>query len=149
MPGSRFGSQTYDAHAVAMCSITVDGALVARFSELVELSSEHDSSDLVSDSDNEREAAREVPRSKRLPGIVKLRRGQSDDLAVFRWHREAAKRDAVLVMYASDGDALDKYLLASARPTKLETTAGPPVGASAVLYETVTIACEDIERVSP
>jgi hypothetical protein len=46
------------------------------------------------------------------------------------------------------GQAIAKFNLTGARPTKLEiTTRG--VGASDILYETVTLTCEDIQRASP
>lgn len=131
----------------------MDGVILASFSELVELSSERESSDATPDSDEEREARREARREELrdkglLPGIVKLSRGQTDELALFKWLREGTRRDVVLVTYANNGDALDKYLLGGACATKLETTARPGV-ASQILYETVTLTCEDIQRVSP
>jgi hypothetical protein len=139
----------HDVHATAFYSITEDGVVLASFGELVEVSSERKSSHAAPDSDEEREARREELRGKGLlPGVVKLSRGQTDELALFRWHREGTRRDVVLVMYSALGDALDKYLLGGACATKLETTARPG-GASQILYETVTLTCEDIQRVGP
>jgi hypothetical protein len=134
----------------AMYSITEDGVDLARFGELVEVSSERESSHAAPDSDEKRGGPHEERRDKGLlPGIVKLSRGQSSDLALFRWQREGTRRDVVLVMYSATGVPLDKYLLGGAYPTKLETTARPGGGASQILYETVTVTCEDIQRVSP
>ena len=149
MAGAGVGRSPHDVHATAFYTVTEDGVLLANFGELVEVSSERECSHAAPDSDEEREARREERRGKGLlPGIVKLSRGQTDELALFRWHREGTRRDVVLVAYSTIGDALDKYLLGGACATKLETTARPG-GASQILYETVTLTCEDIQRVGP
>jgi hypothetical protein len=41
-----------------------------------------------------------------------------------------------------------KYELESAWPAKIEVSAEPTAAASQLLWETVTLTCEDIQRVS-
>jgi phage tail-like protein len=96
--------------------------------------------------------AKKLP-GKRTPPTVTLKRGQSNDLGVFAWHgdalsRRAARKDAVLVMYDVQGRPVARYHLESAWPAKI-VVSGQKVGASQLLFETVTFACDGIERVSP
>ena len=153
MAGGRTPPSPNDAHVVSRYSLTVDGAEVARFSELIELSSGLDPSELPSGPAQKRKAAPKKPPGKLISRTVTLRRGQANDLGLFAWHhdalsRAAARRDAVLVMYSVQGTAVAKYVLESAWPAKLEVTA-LKAGASEILYETVTLTCEDIQRVAP
>jgi len=60
----------------------------------------------------------------------------------------AARKSCSLVMYATDGTAVARYHLEMAWPSKLEV-GGLKAGASEVLYETVTLVCEHIQRVAP
>ena len=51
-------------------------------------------------------------------------------------------------MYSTAGAPVAKYNLKSAWPARIEIT-GVKAGASQVLFERVTFACEDIQRVAP
>ena len=141
------------AHDAARFSLTVDGVEIAQFSELLELSSGVDPSALALGPANKRGAgARKLP-GKRTPPTVTLRRGETNDLGIFEWHhdslgRRAARRDAVLVMFDVQGRPLARYHLESAWPAKV-VISGVKAGASEALFETVTLACEDIQRVAP
>jgi phage tail-like protein len=142
-----------EALAAARFSISVDGVEIAQFSELVELSSGIDPSELALRPAQKRGAgARKLP-DKRPPPTVTLKRGQTSDLGLFEWHhdslgRRGARRDAVLVMFDAQGRAVARYHLEGAWPAKLEIS-GVKAGASEVLHETVTLTCEDIQRVAP
>ena len=137
----------------ALFSITVDGVEIALFSELVELSSGVDPSQLTLVSSPKRGAgARKLP-GKRTPPTVTLKRGHSNDLGVFAWHRDAlsrraARKDAVLIMYDVQGQPVARYHLKSAWPAKL-VVGGDKMGAGQLLFETLTLACDAIERVAP
>jgi phage tail-like protein len=136
-----------DALTAAAFAITVNGLAVAQFSELVELSSGLDLSELELGSNQRRKAA------KQALGTVTLQRGKNSDLSLFTWHRDAlddddARRDAVLTMYSTAGLAVAKYNLENAWPARIEITT-VKAGAVQVIYEKVTFACEDIERVAP
>ncbi len=150
MAGGRIPPAAHDA---ARFSLTVDGVEIAQFSELLELSSGVDPSALALGPAKERGAgARKLP-GKRTPPTVTLRRGETNDLGIFEWHhdslgRRAARRDAVLVMYDVQGQPLARYHLESAWPAKV-VISGVKTGASEALFETVTVACEDIQRVAP
>jgi phage tail-like protein len=153
MAGGRTPPGADDAHAASRFSITVDGVEIAQFSELVELSSGVDPSELSLGPAEKRGAgARKLP-GKRPPPTVTLRRGQTNDLGVFDWHHDsvggrAERRDAVLVIFDARGQAIARYHLESAWPAKV-VISGLKAGASEVLYETVTLTCEDIQRVAP
>jgi phage tail-like protein len=136
-----------DALTAAAFAITVDGLAVAQFSELVELSSGLDPSELELGPNQRRKALKRV-----LPTITLLR-GKNSDLSLFTWHHDAldsadARKDAVLTMYSTAGLAVAKYNLENAWPARIEIT-GVKAGAAQVVFEKVTFACEDIQRVAP
>jgi phage tail-like protein len=142
------------AHLAAKYTLTVDGVETAVFSELVELSSGLDPSDLAPGLDQKGKATRKRLHAERTPGTVTLRRGQTNDLRLFEWHHEssgrpAARRNAVLIAFSVQGAPLAKYELESAWPAKIEVSAEPTAAASQLLWETVTLTCEEIQRVSP
>jgi phage tail-like protein len=153
MAGGRTPPGAHDALTAARFSVTVDGAEIALFSELVELSSGVDPSELTLGPAQKRGAgARKLP-GKRTPPTVTLKRGQTRDLGLFEWHhdslrRRGARRNADLVMFDTQGQAVARYHLEKAWPAKL-VVSGVKAGASEVLYETVTLTCEDLKRVAP
>jgi phage tail-like protein len=147
MPGGR----TEPGPTVAKLALTIEGAEIAQFSDLVELSSGADPSELTSGPAKKGAGAKKLP-GLRTPRTVTLKRGASNDLGVFAWHadalsRRAARKDAVLVMYDVQGRPVARYHLKSAWPAKVVVN-GQKAGASQVLFETVTFACDGIERVS-
>jgi phage tail-like protein len=149
VPGGRTEP---DALIAARFSLTIDGVEIAQFSDLIALSSGVDPSALTLGPAQKGAAARKLP-GKRTPPTVTLKRGQSNDLGLFAWHgdaltRRAARKDAVLVMFDVQGRPVARYHLESAWPAKIVLT-GEKVGAGQLLFETVTLACDAIERVSP
>ena len=58
------------------------------------------------------------------------------------------RKTASLVMYNTTGDPVARYNLENAWPAKLEIGA-LRAGASSVLLETVTLVCENLQRVAP
>ena len=120
---------------------------LAQFSDLIEIASGVDPSELELGPHQRRKNLKQT-----LPTAT-LSRGQTNDLSLATWHHEAladadARRDAELTMYSTAGAAVAKYSLANAWPARIEVT-GVKAGATEVLYETVTLACEDIQRVAP
>ena len=87
------------------------------------------------------------------PRTVVLGRGTSTSLGIFTWHRTvvegqlSAARDAVIVAYGADGQPVARYHLENAWPTKVEL--GLKSGGSEVSYESVTLVCQNLHRVSP
>jgi phage tail-like protein len=151
MPGGRTEPGPNDALTVARLALTIEGVELAQFSDLVELSSGTDPSELTSGPAKKGAGAKKLP-GKQTPPTVTLKRGASNDLGVFAWHgdalsRRAARKDAVLVMYDVQGRPVARYHLKSAWPAKV-VVSGQKAGASQVLFETVTLACDGIERVS-
>lgn len=117
-------------------SLTIDGVEIAQFSELAGVTSEVEPVELK-------------------PPTVTLKRGKSKDLSLLAWHQPvvegqlaAARKSATLTMYGPDATATAKYYLESAWPSKVEIS-GLKAGASEVLYETVTLTAEDIQRIAP
>jgi hypothetical protein len=122
-----------DTLTAARFSLTIDGVEIGQFSELVGINSE-------------------VEPVERKPPTVTLKRGKNKDLSLFAWHQSvvegqlaAARKSCTLTMYATDGTATAKYYLESAWPSKVEIS-GLKAGASEVLYETVTLTFDDIQR---
>ena len=92
---------------------------------------------------------------KRKPPHVVLKRGKNSSMELWAWHEAvlmgdivAARKSCSLVMYNYDGKPVARYHLEHAWPAKLEIGA-LKAGASEVLMETVTIVCENIQRVAP
>jgi phage tail-like protein len=142
-----------DALTAAKFSLTIDGVEVGQFSELAGINSEVEPVELM-ETTGDQLFLKKLP-GKRKPATVTLKRGMNKDLGVFAWHQSvvegqvaAARKSCTLTMYASDGTATAKYYLENAWPSKVEIS-GLKAGASEVLYETVTITMEDIQRVAP
>lgn len=133
---------------VARYSITVDGVEVAQFPELVAITSEAEPEDLAG------KVLKKIP-GKRNPPTVTLRRGLTADMQLSAWHEQVvehkvheARKDAELVMYATDGSPVARYHLENAWPSKLEVGARQ-AGAGDVLMETIVVQCDRIRRVTP
>ncbi len=82
-----------------------------------------------------------------------LKRGKNNDMGIFAWHQSVVegqvgvRRSATLTMYAPDGTATARYHLESAWPSKIEISP-LKAGASEILYETVVLTFDDIQRLS-
>jgi phage tail-like protein len=142
-----------DALTAARFSLVINGVEIAQFSELAGINSEVEPVELM-ETDGDKLFLKKLP-GKRKPPTVTLKRGKNQDMGIFAWHQSvvegqlaAARKDATLVMYAPDGTRTAKYELEAAWPSKVEISA-LKAGASEVLYETVTLTCEDIMRVAP
>jgi phage tail-like protein len=138
------------ALTVARFSLTVDGVEIGQFSELGGISSEI----APAETSGEMLSLKKLP-GQRKPPTVTLKRGKNKDMGIFAWHQSvaegqlvAARKSCTLTMYAPDGTAVARYHLESAWPSKVEIGA-LKAGANEVLYETVTLTCEDIQRVAP
>jgi len=137
-----------DAITASRFSLTIDGVEIAQFSELVGITSETGPLDLTG------RMLQKLP-GRQKPPTVTLTRGLNKDMGVFAWHQSgvegqtaAARKSATLTMYNTAGEPVAKYYLENAWPSKVEISA-LKAGSSEVLYETVTLTCEDIQRVSP
>jgi phage tail-like protein len=152
MAGGRTEPGPHDALTVARLVLTIEGVEIAQFSDLLELSSGADPSELPSGPAKKGGSAKKLP-GKRVPPTVTLKRGMSSDLGLFAWHgdalsRRAARKDAVLTLYDVQGRPVARYHLKSAWPAKI-VVGGEKAGASQLLFETVTLTGDAIERVSP
>jgi phage tail-like protein len=142
-PGSNAG----DAITAARFSLTIDGVEIAQFSELLGITSEAKSDDVVGF------VQKKLP-GKRHPPTVTLRRGLTTDIQLSTWHDTAVegrtrevRKNAALVMYDAAGDPVARYHLENAWPPKLEVSS-LKAGASD-LFETVTLTCDRTQRVAP
>ena len=145
MPKARPDSD--DTIAPARFSITVDGVEIAQFSELVGIVSETEPDDIAG------MLLKKLP-GKRKPPTVTLRRAKNKDMGVFAWHEAAldsraseVRKSADLTMYNPAGEPVARYHLENAWVPKIEIGA-LKAGSCEVLYETITIACERLQRVA-
>ena len=142
-----------DALTASSFSLTIDGVEIGQFFELVELKSLIDPSAFSAPGKEGAPGSKRVP-VRRPPPTVTLKRGKNKDLGLFTWHTDAvnagpnARRDAVLVIRDAGGRPISRYNLKSAWPSTVEIS-GLKAGASEVLYKTVTLVCDKIERVNP
>jgi phage tail-like protein len=143
-----------EALAAARFSISIDGVEIAQFSELVELKSGLDPSALSLGLDPKRKLVLKKLPGKRPPPTVTLKRGMTGDLGIAAWHSDAAggraeaRRNAELAFYGAQGETVARYYLESAWPSLVEIS-GVKSGGTQILLETVTLVCENVERVAP
>jgi phage tail-like protein len=140
--------QPTDAVTASRFSLTIDGVEIAQFSELAGITTEVEAVEFSG------RAPQKAP-ARRKPPTVTLKRGMNRDMGIFAWHQSvvegqiaAARKSCTLTMYATDGTATAKYHLENAWPSKVEIS-GLKAGSSEVLYETVTLTCDDLQRVAP
>ena len=146
--GSTTGAN--QALTVARFSLTIDGIEIGQFSELGGIVSEVE----LTEPPGDELFAKKLP-GRRKPPTVTLRRGKNKDMGIFAWHQSVVegrlrevRKDCAVTMYAPDGTPTARYHLESAWPSKVEISA-LKAGGNGVLYETVTLTCEDIQRVAP
>jgi phage tail-like protein len=147
-------AQAADAIVAARFSLTIDGVEIAQFSELVELKSGLDPSALSLGLDPKRKLVLKKLPGKRTPPTVTLKRGMTGDLGIAAWHSDAAggraeaRRNTELAFYSAQGETVARYYLESAWPSLVEIS-GVKSGGAQILLETVTLVCENVERVAP
>jgi phage tail-like protein len=142
-----------DAITAARFSIVIDGYQISSFSELIGISTEVEPVELLESTEKE-VMLKKLPGKKKPPTLT-LKRGKNQSMELWLWHEAvlmgdivAARKSCSLVMYSTDGTPVARYHLEMAWPSKLEV-GGLKAGASEVLYETVTLVCEHIQRVAP
>jgi phage tail-like protein len=145
MPGG--GSPAGGAITVARFSLTIDGVEIASFSELGGITSEAEPDDLAG------RVLKKLP-GKRKPPTVTLTRGLTGDLQLFAWQQSVrdgqvgARKNADLVMFDAAGAPVARYHLQNAWPSVLSVTEVTS-GSNDILMETVTLACEKLDRLAP
>lgn len=132
---------------VARFGLIIDGYEIASFSDLVAVTSQVD----IPGSAGSAKAAVEPTSAP----TVTLRRGLTSGLELWAWHQTVqegnlavAQKSVSLVMYGTDGTIVAKFWLANAWPSGIALSA-LKAGSSEILYETVTLACESIQRLAP
>lgn len=153
MVGGLGAQQPQDALTAARFSVVIDGYEIAAFSELSGITTEVEPVDYLSSNDKEI-IFKKLP-GKRKPPTVILKRGKTRGVELWSWHQAVlegelavARKSASLVMYSADGQPVARYYLEHAWPSKLEVGA-LKAGSNEVLMETVTLVCENIQRVAP
>jgi phage tail-like protein len=147
MPAQGLGpNQPADALSAARFSITIDGVEIAAFSELSGIVTEVESVAFRQSTDKE-VVLSQLPGVTVMPKVV-LKRGKNTSTELWAWHESvlmgdivAARKSCSLVMYNYNGDAVARYHMENAWPSKLEIGA-LKAGASEVLMESVTLVCE-------
>jgi phage tail-like protein len=134
-------------------SLVVDQVEIASFSEAVEISLISDPPRLSSPANAVDPKSLPRKRSGSDRGLVILRRKhESQQTHLWEWVQNTIAtgkpiEKAFVILHNSKGEAVARYHLQSAWPSKVEIGA-LKAGASEVLMETVTMTCESIERVS-
>ena len=153
MPAGLGPQQPNDALTAARFSITIDGYEIASFSELSGITTEVEPVEFMESTDKE-VIIKKLPGRRKLATLV-FKRGKNSSMELWMWHEAvlrgemvAARKSCSLVMYNYDGQPVARYHLEHAWPAKLEIGA-LKAGASEVLMETVTMVCENLQRVAP
>jgi phage tail-like protein len=133
---------------IAGVALELDAVQLARFGELVGITSEVETVELSEGS--EPDQPHRLPGRAHPPTIV-LRRAFTADTALSTWHDAvrdgdaAARRHGALVLYGSTGEPVARYHLEHAWPSKLDVAATPTDPGH--LTETVTLTCDALHRV--
>lgn len=142
-----------DAITAARFSVVIDGYEIASFSDLQGITAEVEPVAYL-ESNDQQVKYNQLP-GKLKPPTVTLKRGKNGSMELWAWHEsvrkgamDAARRSCSLIMYNAAGTPVAKYWLEKAWPSKLEISA-MKAGASEVMYETVTLVCEHMQRVAP
>ena len=140
-----------DTITAARFAIVIDGSEIASFGTLARISSGAESTEYVQTSTSF--PVGKLP-GRHKPPSVTLTRGFSTSLQVWSWHQAvlqgqstASRKTVALIAYDATGKPVAKYWLTNAWPSKIIVT-GKKVGAAEALTETVTLVCENIQRVS-
>ena len=151
-PAGSGQTNARDVVTAARFVLTADGSELASFSELQGITSEVTPTEYMSSTDK-KIVQRKLPGTAKPPTVV-LKRGQTSGMELFAWHEAArkgqlsARKSCTLTMYDSAGEAVAKYYLPNAWPLKLEISA-LKAGSSEVLYETVHLTADGIQRLAP
>jgi phage tail-like protein len=144
-------SQQQDPLTAARFSLVIDGVEIAAFSELVSIETEIETGAIAG---ADRVPASKQSRQNPLPNVT-LRRPLTRGLELWAWHQtavngqfDAARKTVTLIMYGTDGTPIVRFSLVRAYPSSLEMSA-VKAGASEVLYETVTLVCDSLQRLAP
>jgi len=142
-----------DAITAARFSITIDGYEIASFSDLQGIVAEVEAVPYLESTDKE-VVYNQLP-GKLKPPQVTLKRGMNGSMELWAWHESVrkgemstARRSCSLTMYNAEGKPVAKYWLEKAWPSKVDISA-MKAGTSTVMYETVTLVCEHMQRVAP
>jgi phage tail-like protein len=142
-----------DAITASRFMITIDGYAIAQFSELQGITSLVEPVRYLS-STEKGVVNRALPGTNVPPQVV-LKRGKDNSMELWSWHEavrygkmDVARKSCSLVMYNSEGKPVARYHMENAWPSKVEVS-GMKAGANEVLFETVTLVCEFIQRVAP
>lgn len=139
MPGPQS-----DQLSATRYSIVVDGIEVAAFNELVGLETE------VEPAPPPSSGGLGTPKS---PNVT-LKRGMTGGLELFAWHQSvrggdpSARKRATLVMFDATGSPVARFEMQNAWPSKL-LISPLETDSSELLFETATLVCESLGRVSP
>jgi hypothetical protein len=129
-------SHAADALTASSFSLTVDGVEIGQFSELVELKSEIDPSALASPPDT-----RGTLPTKKVPARQPVATPSS---------RSATREAGRSLATTSRTRGRRRSRSQASRPVRPRCCTRPSrSSASEVLYETVTLVCENLERVNP
>ncbi|HEY9379038.1 MAG TPA: phage tail protein [Jiangellaceae bacterium] len=134
-------------------SLTTDGVPIGQFFD-VAINSEVEPVELM-EQDGNRTLLRKLP-GKRNPPTITLKRGKNEDRGIFAWHQSLldpgqaaqARRDCTLTMFDASGTPLARYFLENAWPAKIEIGALKASG-NEIMVETVTLVCDDLQRLTP
>ena len=142
------------ALTAARFSLIIDGVEVAAFNELVSLKTQTDPNATDSSKKEVGYYSSPLTGSTRGPHVI-LKRGMTGAMELWAWHQAAAegqmaaaRKSVSLVMYSTENVPVARFWLTNAWPLSVEATA-LKAGSSEIVQETVTLASEKIQRVSP
>jgi phage tail-like protein len=145
MPGHRAN----DAAVGHSFGLEVDGVRVTMLTEVSGLGWERDVIEVREGGDPDATTRRLPGRMK--PGEVTLTRGLSTDLTFEQWMRDPVpvgrpRRTVSVALFDTEGQAVARYHLEHAWPSKLQVT-GLRSGGTEVALESLTLVHEGLERV--
>ena len=153
LTGTATAQTTTTPISVSRFSLAIDGYEIASFSELSGIVAEVEASEYW-DTTQTGTLVQKLPGKMKPPTVV-LKRGLTGGMELWAWHEAvrvgtlaSARKNCTLTMFNSVAQPVVKYFLSNAWPSKIELGA-LKAGTSEVLYETVTLTVERIQRQSP
>jgi len=123
------------------------------FSEVVQISSEVESVEMIESTSKEALASAQMGR--RRPATVTLRRRMRADISMAEWHETASRgdltamRSGALTMFDAEGKPVARYALKAAWPSKIEIRSIGDTVTGPNMSETVTLVAQEARRVTP
>lgn len=140
-----------DAVTSHVYQIEIDGVSLGQFQEVSGISLERQVIEHISTTEGGREEIKKLPGPRKF-GDITLKRGMTDDEALYRWMMEVmegkldgARRNGSIVAYDTEYNEIVRWNFINGWPSKWEAPSHK-ANSNEIAVESMTIAVEQIEK---